>query len=67
MVIAHNFVKWAGFRIDGAEPLGFTAGEPISPSVYIISVFSNETIMTIVDVISCLFNTMLYIIYASND
>ena len=28
--MAHNFVKWASFRIGGAEPLGFTAGEPIS-------------------------------------
>lgn len=65
--MAHNFVKWAGFRIGGAEPLGFTAGEPISASVYIISVFSNETIMIIVVVISCVFNTVLYIMYASND
>jgi len=36
-------------------------------SVYINSVFSNETIMTTVAVISCIFNTVLYIMYASND
>jgi len=52
MVMAHNFVKWACFRIGGAEPLGFTAGEPILDSVHINSVFSNETIMTAVAVIS---------------
>ena len=62
MVIAHNFVKWAGFRIGSAEPLSFTAGETILASVHIKSVFSNETIMTAVAVISllCLQHRIIY-------
>jgi hypothetical protein len=62
MVMAHNFVKWAGFRIGGAELLGFTAGEPISASVHINSIFSNETIMTAVTVINCSVSSTPYYI-----
>jgi hypothetical protein len=62
MVMAHNFVKWTGFRIGGAEPLSFTAGELILVSVHINVVFSNETIMTAAAVISCIvFSTPYYI------
>lgn len=62
VVMAHNFVKWAGFRIGGAEPLGFTAGEPISASVHINSVFCDETIMTAVAVISSTLSSTPYYI-----
>lgn len=65
--MAHNFVKWTGFRIGGVEPLGFTAGKPILASVHINSVFSNETIMTAVAVLSYVFSTVLYTMYATND
>lgn len=60
--MTHNFVKWAGSRIGSAEPLSFTAGERILASVHINSVFSNETIMTAVAVISllCLLHRIIY-------
>jgi hypothetical protein len=60
--MAHNFVKWTGFRIGGAEPLGFTAGKPILASVHINSVLSNETIMTAVTVNSCIVSSTPYYI-----
>lgn len=60
--MAHKFVKWTGFRIGGAEPVGFTAGEPILASVPINAVFSNETIMTAAAVISCIVPSTPYYI-----
>jgi len=64
MARTHNFVKWTCFRISGAEPLCFTAGEPILASVHINSAFSNKTIMTAVIVISSIVSSTPY--YVSN-
>lgn len=52
--MTQNFVKWTGFRIGGAEPLGFTAEEPIWASAHINAVFSNKKIMTAAAVVSCI-------------
>lgn len=62
MEMAHNFVKWTGFRIGGAEPLGFTAREPILASMHINSVFSNKAIMTAVAVLSGIVSSTPYYI-----
>lgn len=60
--MAHCFIKWTGFRIGGAEPLGFSTGEPILASVHINSVFTNEAIITAVAVISCTVSSTPYYI-----